>query len=372
MYLRLLHLHSFRNYQDIRIRFEAPKTILVGDNAQGKTNLLEAVEVLATLNSRRCSRDSDLIQTQQDHGSILAEVDRLGIAHELRIQLRRNGRRTLQINGQTLTRQIDFLGQLNAVVFSSLDLELVRGGPECRRDWLDEVLIQLEPVYAHLLQSYRRILKQRNALLKQRRNQIERVDPIEMAVWNSELASAGSRLIRRRARMMERLSPLANQWHQSISGGQETLTLVYQSQVELAQADPATVQARLLEVMENKASAELSLGSSLVGPHRDDLVMTINQTPARTYGSQGQQRTLVLALKLAELQLVEQVIGYPPVLLLDDVLAELDLHRQDQLLEAIQDRVQTLVTTTHVGSFANRWLASAQILKVRAGQLIYS
>jgi DNA replication and repair protein RecF len=369
VYLRLLHLQSFRNYQDVRIPFQAPKTILVGDNAQGKTNLLEAVEVLATLNSRRSSRDAELIQTHQDHGSIFAEVNRSGTLHELRIQLRRRGRRTLQINGQTLTRQIDFLGQLNAVVFSSLDLQLVRGGPEYRRDWLDEVLIQLEPVYAHLLQSYRRILKQRNALLKQKRNQI--VDPIEMAVWNSELASAGSRLIRRRARMMERLSPLANQWHQSISGGRETLTLLYQSQVALSQADPATVQAQLLEAMETKASAELSLGSSLVGPHRDELVMTIDETPARTYGSQGQQRTLVLALKLAELQLVEQVIGYPPLLLLDDVLAELDLYRQDQLLDAIQDRVQTLVTTTHIGSFANRWMTSAQVLKVQAGQLLY-
>ncbi len=397
MYLQALHLHQFRNYQNQAIRFSTPKTILVGDNAQGKTNLLEAVELLATLKSRRSHRDKDLVRYATTQGSIRASLERLGISHDLMFQLRANGRRTLQVDGQTVRRQLDFLGQVKAVLFSSLDLQLVRGGPEYRRDWLDDVLVQLEPMYAHLLSQYKRILKQRNAILKSRRDKLkltenaqtnivedpalERDPPLEtgsdlatmeLAVWDAELATAGSRLIRRRARLLDRLGPIANYWHQAISGGSEQLVLTYQPQVALpnSQASPEEVKDQFLQDIQSKAVAESAYGSSLVGPHRDEVDMTINEAPARTYGSQGQQRTLVLALKLAELGLIEQVLGDPPLLLLDDVLAELDPHRQDHLLDAIQDRVQTLVTTTHLGSFDARWLNSAHVVQVSQGQLL--
>ena len=399
VYLRSLHLRYFRNYQDQAIQFACPKTILVGNNAQGKTNLIEAVELLSTLKSRRCTRDRELVHHDSAQSGIVATIERLGIEHDLSCVLRESGRRTFQVDGQTVRRQLEFLGQINAVLFSSLDLQLVRGGPEHRRDWLDDVLVQLEPVYAHLLSQYKRVLKQRNAALKSRRERsilAEKVqtymtedpqiqatlpttatdpwDTSELAVWDAELATHGSRVMRRRARLLERLGPLADRWHQAISGGHETLALSYKPQVELSdpQADAETVQIRMLAEIQAKAAAEFAYGSTLVGPHRDDVEMIINQTPARTYGSQGQQRTLVLALKLAELELIEQVLGDPPLLLLDDVLAELDPHRQDQLLDAIQDRVQTLVTTTHLGSFDARWLASAQIYEVSQGHLSLS
>ncbi len=394
MYLRSLHLRHFRNYPDQAIQFGCPKTILVGNNAQGKTNLIEAVELLSTLKSRRCTRDRELVHHDSAQAGITATIERLGIEHELTCVLRDSGRRTFQIDGQRIRRQFDFLGQINAVLFSSLDLQLVRGGPDHRREWLDDVLVQLEPVYAHLLSQYKRVLKQRNAALKARRDRslvAEKVqaymtedlrlaavspptqswDTTELAAWDAELATHGSRVMRRRARLLERLEPLADRWHQAISGGHETLTLSYKPQVELPdpQADAETVQMQMLAEIRAKAAAESAYGSTLVGPHRDEVEMTINQTPARTYGSQGQQRTLVLALKLAELELIEQVLGDPPLLLLDDVLAELDPQRQDQLLDAIQERVQTLVTTTHLGSFDARWLASAQIYEVNQGQL---
>ena len=370
MYLRSLHLRHFRNYRDQEITFDAPKTILVGENAQGKTNLLEAVELLATLRSRRASRDRELVYQEERQAQIAATVERLGVAHELVMELRSSGRRSLKVDGQVLRRQADFLGQVNAVVFSSLDLELVRGGPEARRNWLDGVLLQLEPVYLGLVEQYRQILKQRNALLKQ--------DPAaagdkfsQMAFWDAQLATTGSRIMRRRARLLQRLEPLAAHWHRVISGGRETLTLTYRPQVPLPdpQASPEVIQAQFLAEIRAKAAAEHSLGSSLVGPHRDEVELCINGVAARAYGSQGQQRTLVLALKLAELELIEQVVRDPPLLLLDDVLAELDLQRQNQLLEAIQERVQTLVTTTHLGSFDASWLKAAQILQVQGGQL---
>lgn len=374
MYLHSLQLRAFRNYADQAVQFDRPKIILLGDNAQGKSNLLEAIELLATLKSQRALRDRELVLSTQTQGGIQAKVERLGVTHELEMELRVSGRRSLRVNGQLMARQFDFLGQINAVLFSSQDLGLVRGGPETRRDWLDSVLLQLEPVYSHLMEQYRRVLKQRNALLKAYQNPTgasQAKDPSLLSSWNSQLVTTGTRVMRRRLRLLERLSPLAQAWHMAISGGQEILTLIYRPQVTLSEGEISadSIQAQFWEQIATKRRVESLRGTSLVGPHRDDVELALNQVPARSYGSQGQQRTLVLALKLAELELIEQVLGGPPLLLLDDVLAELDLHRQNQLLDAIQDRVQTLVTATHLTSFDSSWLGSAQIFQVNQGQL---
>ncbi len=411
MYLKHLHLRQFRNYHEQQVEFFAPKTILVGNNAQGKSNLLESVELLATLRSHRTGRDRDLVQTGEASGQITASLQRDTGITDLGISLRVSGRRTLIRNGETLRRQVEFLGSLSAVQFSSLDLELVRGGPEHRRTWLDTLLIQLEPIYAHILQQYHQVLRQRNALLKGFRFQVSGfgdaasdqttsdqatgdqatgdqaindqttgeptlvAHPSQLALWDAQLAAIGSRVIRRRARAIKRLAPLAHQWHSAISNSTETLELRYAPNVSLSLLDgadaddPKLIQQAFLEKIQQRAIAEQHQGSTLVGPHRDEIEFLINQTPARQHGSQGQQRTLVLALKLAELTLIEDVVREPPLLLLDDVLAELDLTRQNQLLDAIQDRFQTLITTTHLGSFDAQWLTSSQILSVHAGRL---
>ncbi|HEY9761175.1 MAG TPA: DNA replication/repair protein RecF [Trichocoleus sp.] len=376
MYLKHLHLRHFRNYAEQQVDFSAPKTILVGENAQGKSNLLEAVEVLATLKSHRTNRDPDLIQEGTAASQISATVHReLGPA-DLSLILRNGSRRTAILNGERLRRQLDFLGSLNAVQFSSLDLELVRGGPGERRTWLDTLLIQLEPVYAHILGQYNQALKQRNALIRQTYGEEDepelppKVDTTQFALWDAQLAALGTRVIRRRARAIERLAPIAEIWHRAISGQTEALQIRYLPNVPMKEDDPGAIQTAFLEKIRQRAIAERHQRTSLVGPHRDDIEFSINDTPARQYGSQGQQRTLVLALKLAELKLIDSVVGDPPLLLLDDVLAELDLKRQNQLLEAIQDRFQTLITTTHLGSFDAQWLRSSQILTVQNGQLV--
>lgn len=378
MYLETLHLRQFRNYQDCLVQFDAPKTILVGDNAQGKSNLLEAVELLSTLKSHRSVRDRDLILESTNVAHIRANLKRAYGSAEMALTLRSQGRRTAALNREALRRQLDFLGILNAVQFSSLDLELVRGSPERRRSWLDSILTQLEPVYAYILQQYNQVLRQRNALLKKFRSQQaeSRVDELssnefhsQLALWDAQLATAGSRVTRRRARVLERLAPLAAAWHTSISGATEVLEVIYAPNISLEKDDPEGVQQAFLEKIQQRRIPEQHQGTTLVGPHRDEIEFTINQTPARSYGSQGQQRTLVLALKLAELKLIEDVVGEPPLLLLDDVLAELDLNRQNQLLNAIQDRFQTLITTTHLGAFDSLWLNSSQILSVHAGQI---
>ena len=404
MYLKTLHLRQFRNYLDQAVEFGAPKTILLGDNAQGKSNLLESVELLSTLRSHRTARDRDLIYTGKQSAQVAAQLERDSGSIDLSFTLRLNSRRTVAINSEAVRRQIDFLGILNMVQFSSLDLDLVRGGPEQRRNWLDGLLMQLEPVYAHILQQYHQVLRQRNALLKrhqlssgqrsavsgQQSGQAEtHLDPTleptphspftthhspstELALWDAQLAATGTRVIRRRARVLQRLAPLAQRWHREISGSVEELTIHYAPNVALEKDEPALIQQAFLAKIRERAIAEQYQNTTLVGPHRDDVAFSINETSARQYGSQGQQRTLVLALKLAELKLIEEVIGEPPLLLLDDVLAELDLSRQNQLLETIQDRYQTLITTTHLGSFDAQWLYSSQIFTVKQGQLTAS
>ncbi len=374
MYLKSLHLKQFRNYQNQQVKFSAPKTILVGDNAQGKSNLLEAVELLATLRSHRALRDRDLVLEGEPLGQVQAVLERNSVPVDLTLTLRSSGRRTVSLNGETLRRQLDFLGVLNAVQFSSLDLELVRGSPGERRSWLDLLLTQLEPVYAYILQQYNTVLRQRNALLKQgdlatTSGLTTARDFSQLAVWDAQLAAIGARVIRRRARVIERLAPLAQSWHQAISNQAERLEIRYAPNVAIESDDPGLIQEAFLEKIQRRAVAEQQQKTTLVGPHRDEIEFLIDQTPARQYGSQGQQRTLVLALKLAELKLIEAVIGEPPLLLLDDVLAELDLTRQNKLLETIQDHFQTLITTTHLGSFDAEWLKSSQILTVQSGRV---
>ena len=386
MFLQALHLHNFRNYGDQWVDFTAPKTIVVGENAQGKSNLLEAVELLSTLKSHRVSSDRDLVRTGQSTGSIKARLERSGVGLELGLTFRHSGGRSAHLNHEKLRRQLDLLGNLNTVQFSCLDLDLIRGGPAQRRQWLDALLMQLEPYSAHLLNQYQDILRQRNALLKKHRTQGASASPpaspalapaleptTELAVWDSQLVAAGIRVMRRRSRALERLVPLARTWHSRISGAQETLALRYCPQVAKDAPDRwddvPYLEEQFLAQIHEKAMAEQHQGTSLVGPHRDEIEITINDTPARQHGSQGQQRTTVLSLKLAELQLIDQVIADPPLLLLDDVLAELDLRRQGQLLGTIQDRFQTLITTTHLQIFDPKWLKSSQILTLEQGQI---
>lgn len=378
MYLKTLTLRSFRNYHQQLVNFTGQKTILVGNNAQGKSNLLEAVELLTTLKSHRVLRDREFILEGEEMSHLQARLERMYGEVDLAILLRYSGKRTLSVNQEVVRRQVDFLGQLNAVIFSSLDLSLVRGSPEMRRTWIDTLVTQLEPLYAYILQQYNQILRQRNALLKQMRqkigksslNSLNDLDLTQLKLWDQQLAEMGSRVTRRRARVIERLYPLANQWHEKISQQMENLEIIYQPNINYSKDEPESVKTAFLEKIEERRLVEQQLGTTMVGPHRDEILFNIDQNPAKSYGSQGQQRTLVLALKLAELQLIEDVIGESPLLLLDDVLAELDPQRQNQLLETIQDRFQTLITTTHLQSFDAGWLKSSQILTIERGKIV--
>ena len=370
-------LYTFRNYYKQSVNLQSQKTILLGNNAQGKSNLLEAIELLATLKSHRTRRDQDLILEGEKSSQITANVERIYGQSELSITLRSSGKRSLMLNHEKLHRHLEFLGHINAVEFSCLDLDLVRGSPEIRRIWLDTLLIQLEPIYAHIINQYHKILRQRNSLLKIIRKQFndsKKSDNFtttisQLKLWDEQLAEAGTRVTRRRNRVIQRLVPLAQKWHKSISGKAELLYINYLSNITIENENHQTIQQRFLEKIEQRSIIERNLATTVVGPHRDDVEFNINKNQAKFYGSQGQQRTLVLAIKLAELQLIEDVIGEPPLLLLDDVLAELDHNRQKQLLEAIQGKFQTLITTTHLPTFDTEWLKSSQIIKVERGKI---
>ncbi|TAF51996.1 MAG: DNA replication/repair protein RecF [Oscillatoriales cyanobacterium] len=390
MYLRSIALRHFRNYHEQRVEFHAPKTILVGNNAQGKSNLLESVAFLATLGSPRIRNDRDLVCNGEEAAQIDGEIECLHGRSELQAIVRRSGRRTVRANGETCRRQTDFLGTLNAVEFSCIDIDLVRGTPDYRRRWIDSLIIQLEPIYVYILREYGRILKQRNAVLKQLKPLQSSTNPAiadTLPALDQQLATAGTKVIRRRRRALDRLAPLARHWHHAIGGAAENLTIAYRSQLDPdgmtdrasrpAQADrptdtddPHAIQQRFLDRLQQYNSAERARGTTLIGPHRDDIELMIDDRPARHFGSQGQQRTLVLATKLAELQAIETVVGEPPLLLLDDVLAELDLIRQNHLLDVIEDRFQTLITTTHLNAFDAQWLDRSQILTVDRGSIL--
>jgi DNA replication and repair protein RecF len=372
MRLQRLELHQFRNMERLRLELREPRLIVVGANGEGKSNLLESVELLTSLRSHRCGSDRDLIRQGQPASSIRATTME---GDDLELHLRRTGGRQALRNGKPLDRQVDLLGSLRSVGFSALDMALVRGEPALRRAWLDRVVMQLEPVYDALLRQYGRVLRQRAQLVRRRWNSGDLLD-----AFDAQMVVLGTRLHRRRHRALQRLAPLASSWQDRLGGGGEALALGYRSGTPIpegpgggtltnAPLEEATWRLALEIRLREQRGEEERQGQCLVGPHRDDVEMLLGDLPARRYGSAGQQRTLVLALKLAELELVTAVVGAPPLLLLDDVLAELDPRRQQLLLEAVGEGHQCLVSATHVEMFTRGWSERAQVVAMRGGLL---
>lgn len=365
MYLSSLQLQSFRNYDSLSIRFSPGLNVIHGDNAQGKTNLLEAIYYLATGKSHRTSRDQDLIQEGRE--SLLARAQVVRKTGEIELELRYGlqSRKQLKINGIAERKIARLVGSLAAVFFSPDDLQLLKGSPSGRRRFLDIELSQISQTYLHHLMAYNRILSQRNILLKQ-----FPVDEGLLRVYDDQLTVTGAQLIARRAEAVSRLSPLAAHFHAMLAEGREDLRLEYQSQ-GLEAGGPITVEAvaeRLRRTLERVKREEQRRQVTLVGPHRDDIAFWVADRDARLYASQGQQRTAVLALKLAELQFMTEEIGESPLLLLDDVASELDPHRRHYLLHAVREGVQTFVSCTDLEDLMVRtWPEEHRLFRVRSG-----
>ncbi len=333
---------------------------MIGSNGVGKSNLLESVELLGSLRSHRSSQDGDLIHWDASRALLKATC---ADQQTLELELRRRGGRQAKRNGKPLQRQLDLIGPLRCVGFSALDLHLVRGEPALRRQWLDRVVLQLEPVYADLISRYGRLLRQR-AQFWRRGGLSSGMEPQALLEsFDTQMALVSTRIHRRRLRALARLEPLAAVWQNRLSDGREHLQLCYTpGSALIGEEQEESWRLAIEQQLREQRSEEERLGSCRVGPHRDEIEMRINGTAARRFGSAGQQRTLVLALKMAELQLVGELCGEPPLLLLDDVLAELDPTRQLALLEAVGENHQCLVSATHLDAFEGGWREQSQIL----------
>ena len=333
---------------------------MIGSNGVGKSNLLESVELLGSLRSHRSSQDADLIHWDASRALLKATCLDEDVVE---LELRRRGGRQARRNGKVLQRQMDLIGPLRCVGFSALDLHLVRGEPALRRQWLDRVVLQLEPVYGDLIGRYNRLLRQRSQFWRRGGLGTSLERNVLLDSFDTQMALVCTRIHRRRRRALARLEPLAAAWQQRLSQGDEQLELRYSpgSVLEGEEAEE-TWRLSIEEQLQRQRPDEERLGSCRVGPHRDEIDLMLNGTAARRFGSAGQQRTVVLALKLAELELVGELCGHPPLLLLDDVLAELDPRRQLTLLEAVGDSHQCLVSATHLDAFEGQWRQRSQIL----------
>ncbi|MBM3267365.1 MAG: DNA replication/repair protein RecF [Candidatus Sericytochromatia bacterium] len=362
MFLERLELTDFRNYVAFDRVFERNRVILLGDNAQGKTNLLEAIGALATAASPFAAREADLVRWGQAQAIVRSVVRKEAGQVGVDLLFRPAGRRAVKVNGLHQKRIADLLGTVSAVVFSREDLELVSGAPALRRGYLDWLLLQLQPVYHEELQRYARVLAQRNHALRAISDGRSAISALDL--WDPALAGTGASLHRRRGAAIEALAPLARGWHARIAGSEEDLAIAYGPGV----AGPDWEEALRAALADSRAR-EIGRGQTLVGPHRDDLAIALDGREAKAFSSTGQKRTIALALKLAELDLLRRTTGEAPILLLDDVLAELDVTRQNRLLEAIGTDTQTFVTSTHLSDFSADWIAQAEIYEVRAGRI---
>ena len=360
MYIKDLSLLNFRNIQDTTISFGKKINILYGDNAQGKTNLLEAVYICSTGRSHKTHIEGQLVKFGYDEAHIRTFICGECSNDRIDVHVKKDNRKGMAINGLAVKKMSDFFGTLHVVMFSPEDLRLVKGGPSERRRFMDMQLSQLRPAYFYALQRAVRTLNQRNALLKEIARNPSLLPTLDM--WDEQLARVGAVICENRREAVDKLAQLARSAHLSLTGGREELNLRYVSQV----ADAQNVYEALLERLARARSEDLRRMTTTVGVHRDDIAITIDGREARTFASQGQQRSAVLSLKLAQLEWAGQESGEAPILMLDDVMSELDPNRRRQLIERI-DRVQTFVTCTDLSDLAGA--KQGAVYRVEKGEL---
>lgn len=345
MHIESIQLSNFRNYNTLDVNFEQNINIFVGDNAQGKTNLLEAIYFLALGKSLRNYIKDDLIQWEKQHFYIKGVVFEKGVKTTIEIGFNRENKKIIKINGIEKKTFSELLGIFNVVVFSPEDLLLVKGSPSLRRNFLDQEISQLFPYYSKLLTQYNKVIISRNKLLKTSKKDLQ--NTIEL--FDLQLAKLASEIIKKRIDVLEKVKILASLTHRKLTDNTENLELDYDSFIDESQLQKLTVkeiESKILIEYKNTLVNDLNNKTTSVGPHRDDLIFKVNGRNVKKFGSQGQQRTTVLSLKIAELELFMSYKGNYPVLLLDDVLSELDEKRRSYLIKNIKDKVQTFITTT--------------------------
>lgn len=341
MVVKQIELQNFRNYDTLCLPLHGGINILYGDNAQGKTNILEAIYLCGTTKSHKGSKDKELIQLGESEAHIRMQLEKNQIPHRIDMHLKKSKAKGVAIDGIPIRKSSELFGMIHIVFFSPEDLSMIKNGPAERRRFLDLELCQLNKLYLHYLSGYNKALNQRNNLLKQIGLKRELLDTID--IWDSKLLEYGEQLISCRKAFITQLNEILPPIHNKLSGGKESLLIQYEPNVT-----QELFAARLKELRERDIITKMTN----CGPHRDDISFFIGGEDVKKYGSQGQQRTAALSLKLAELELVKETIKEKPVLLLDDVLSELDRKRQIQLLNSIED-LQTIITCTGLEEFVD-------------------
>lgn len=357
MNIRSIELKNFRNYENLEISFDEGTNILFGDNAQGKTNILEAAYMSGTTKSHKGSRDKEMIRFGEEEAHLKTVVARGGREYQIDMHLKKNRAKGIAIDKIPIKKASELFGILNIVFFSPEDLNIIKNGPVERRRFLDSELCQLDRIYLADLTNYNKILAQRNKLLK---DMIYRPGLSDtLPVWDMQLIETGKKIIRRRKQFVDELREIVSDIHYRISGGKEELFLKY---------DPNIDDIFFEDELSRAKEKDKKLCQTSVGPHRDDLLFSIGDVDIRKYGSQGQQRTSALSLKLSEIELVRKSISDTPVLLLDDVLSELDSSRQNYLLNNISD-TQTIITCTGLDEFVRNRFTVNRVFEVIAGHV---
>ena len=371
MIIESLELNNYRNYGELSLSFDPGTNLLYGDNAQGKTNILEALYYCASAKSHRGSKDREIIRFGEEEAHVKLILRKRDVPYRIDMHLKKNSAKGIAVNGMPIRRASELFGILNAVLFSPEDLNIIKNGPSDRRRFMDLELCQLNRSYVHALVSYNRALVQRNRLLKDISFQPELRETLDL--WDSQLVNYGSQLIRERRAFLARLNPVIGPIHAGLTGGKEEISVIYDGNTDEQEFGNSLMRARESDLRQKITS---------VGPHRDDIGFFVKRTDAeaslaavpsdrrgmdlRRYGSQGQQRTAALSLKLSEIGLMEQTTGESPVLLLDDVLSELDTDRQKQLLRTIS-RIQTVITSTGMENLLGRDFRIDRTFEVRNG-----
>lgn len=355
MVIKSLELADFRNYETLNIIFDKGTTILYGDNAQGKTNILEAIYFSATTKSHKGSKDKEVVNFGKEEAHIRTYLDKEDVEYRVDMHLRKNKSKGIAIDGQKIKKASELLGLLNVVLFSPEDLGIIKNGPSERRRFADMELCQLDGFYLYNLNNYNKIIDQRNKLLKDLSFNQELKETLN--IWDSQLVSFGSKIIERRKIFADQLCEIIGEIHSKLSGGKENIVVKYEPDVDVQDFEVR---------MKNNQEKDIKFKITSCGPHRDDFSFIVNGIDIRKYGSQGQQRTAALSLKLSEIELVKKITKDTPVLLLDDVLSELDSNRQNYLLNSIGN-IQTIITCTGLDEFINNRFEINRVYEITNG-----
>lgn len=365
MYIESLYLKSFRNYKETTIEFSKNYNIIYGENAQGKTNIIEAIFLCASGRSHRTSKDSELLNVSSNNYYI--KLDSVKEKENLSIEIlhEKERKKIIKLNEIPLKKMGDLMGNLLAVIFSPEDLSVINEGPSQRRRFIDITLSQIKPSYFYDLQQYNRILLQRNSLLKEIQNNRSLIDTLD--IWNIKIAETAARIIKVRYDFISRLGNTAKSSHSILSSNNENMQILYASSVK---ADNFSEVDKIKEIFINELNRirniEIKRGTTLKGPHRDDYEIYINDMDVKSFASQGQKRTVVLSIKLAELQIIKEETGEYPILLLDDVMSELDYRRREILFDSINN-IQTFITCTEKDIFNKKEFSNILFVNVKNG-----